>query len=175
MKSPSSDAIPVLPETLLAQGVALRPITDDDAPLLARWHAAFRAASFPGWNEAQLAPMLADQFRLQQLHYARVYPDADHWLAAQAETPIGQIHIDRTQPDWRLVDLLVAPDARGSGLGGALLGWIQRMAIAENAASITLDVAIDNTPARALYRKAGFVDEDPDPELVLPMRWTVPG
>lgn len=169
MNSPAPAPAPS--EALAARDLAVRPVTDGDAALLAAWHVAFRAAGFQGWSAEQASAFLADQHRLQQLHYARAYPDADHWLVSRAGTPVGQIHLDRTRPDWRLIDMLVAPEARGEGLGAALIAWLQETAVADAAASIDLTVAFDNAPAQALYRKAGFVEEPSEIEIALAMRW----
>lgn len=159
--------------TLVRQGLALHPVTDADAPLLARWHAQFRGEAFlqMGMGEDQVAVLMADQLRLQQIHIAAAYPDADHWLALGGDTPVGRIMVNRSRPDWRLIDLLLAREARGAGLGSRLMAWLQAAAVEAGAASITLDVGFDNAPALALYRKAGFVEEPSATEIAVAMRW----
>jgi len=171
MKSPFD--MPPLPAALQARNVVVRAIEDDDAPLTARWHAAFRGAAFlaMGWAHDQVAAMMADQLRLQQVHIASAYPQADRWLVMTGEVPAGQLLLDRTRADWRLIDLLLAPEAQGLGLGSGLMAWIQDAAARAGAASITLDVGFDNAPAQALYRKAGFVEEASGTEIAVAMRW----
>ncbi|AYV46328.1 hypothetical protein CFHF_15620 [Caulobacter flavus] len=166
-------SVPPSSETLAPQGLALRPVTDADAPLLARWHAQFRGEAFlqMGMGEAQVAVLMADQLRLQQIHFAAAHPRADHWLALRADEPVGRMIVDRSRPDWRLVDLLLAREARGAGLGSRLMTWLQTAAVEAGAASITLDVGFDNAPALALYRKAGFVEEPSATEIAVAMRW----
>lgn len=171
MKSPFD--MPLLPAALLARDVSVRAIEDGDAPLLAQWHAEFRGAAFlaMGWPREQVAAMMADQLRLQQIHVAGAYPKADRWLVLAGDVPAGQLLLDRAQDDWRLIDLLLAPQARGLGLGFGLMAWIKDAAARAGAASITLDVGFDNAPAQALYRKAGFVETPSETEIAVAMRW----
>lgn len=171
MKSPSD--MPPLPSALQARDVAVRAIEDGDAPLLARWHAAFRGAAFlaMGWPREQVTAMMADQLRLQQIHVAGAYPRADRWLVLAGDVPAGQLLLDRAHADWRLIDLLLAPEAQGLGLGSGLMAWIQDAAARACAASITLDVGFDNAPAQAMYRKAGFVETPSETEIAVAMRW----
>ncbi|MDG2531789.1 GNAT family N-acetyltransferase [Caulobacter endophyticus] len=171
MKSPFD--MPPLPAALQARDVSVRPIADDDGPLVARWHAEFRGASFlaMGWPREQVTAMMADQLRLQQIHIAGAYPRADRWLVLASEVPAGQLLLDRAHADWRLIDLLLAPEARGLGLGSGLMAWIKEAATQAHAASITLDVGFDNAPAQALYRKAGFVEAPSETEIAVAMRW----
>lgn len=171
MKSPFD--MPPLPSALAARDVSVRAIEDGDAPLLTQWHAEFRGAPFlaMGWPREQVAAMMADQQRLQQIHIAGAYPKADRWLVLAREVPSGQLLLDRAQDDWRLIDLLLAPEARGLGLGSGLMAWIKDAAAQAGVASITLDVSFDNAPAQALYRKAGFVEEASETEIAVAMRW----
>lgn len=171
MKSPFD--MPPLPSSLAARDVSIRVIEDGDAALLTQWHAEFRGASFlaMGWPREQVAAMMADQLRLQQIHVASAYPEADRWLVLAHGVPAGQLLLDRTRTDWRLIDLLLAPEARGLGLGSGLMAWIQDAAARAGAASITLDVGFDNAPAQALYRKAGFVETPSETEIAVAMRW----
>lgn len=171
MKSPFD--MPPLPAALQARDTTVRAIEDGETQLLMQWHAAFRGASFlaMGWSQAQVAAMMADQFRLQQIHIAGAYPEADRWLVLAGAVPAGQLLLDRARDDWRLIDLLLAPEARGLGLGSGLMAWIKDAAAQAGAASITLDVGFDNAPAQALYRKAGFVETPSETEIAVAMRW----
>ena len=51
----------------------------------------------------------------------------------------------------------VAPDARGTGVAGRLIGAVADWAAAQGR-STYLMVRRDNTPARKAYERAGFVD-----------------
>lgn len=65
----------------------------------------------------------------------------------------------RTAKTWILNDLYVSPPARRTGVARSLLDAAADFAKADGAAGISLETTIDNAPARALYRKAGW-DED---------------
>jgi GNAT superfamily N-acetyltransferase len=55
-------------------------------------------------------------------------------------------------------DLVVAPEARGSGVGSALLQFVIDEATREGLRRLTLLTDRDNERAQALYRRRGFVD-----------------
>ncbi|KQM86369.1 acetyltransferase [Sphingomonas sp. Leaf23] len=55
-----------------------------------------------------------------------------------------------------LNDLFVAPDARGRGVGAALLDAACAHARSVGAARMTLSTAVDNSAAHALYVRAGW-------------------
>lgn len=57
-----------------------------------------------------------------------------------------------------LYDVFTVPEARGRGLAGALCTWLLARAQAAGARHGYLQVDADNAPARAVYRRLGFVD-----------------
>jgi ribosomal protein S18 acetylase RimI-like enzyme len=63
----------------------------------------------------------------------------------------------RTVRTWLLNDLFVAPAARRSGAGRALLKSAAEQARMLGAASLSLSTALDNAPAQALYESLGWV------------------
>jgi ribosomal protein S18 acetylase RimI-like enzyme len=52
--------------------------------------------------------------------------------------------------------MFVAPAARGTGGGGALLAAAERRAREQDAHTVRLDTRLDLTSARALYRRHGY-------------------
>jgi len=56
----------------------------------------------------------------------------------------------------RLYTLAVTPEARGQGLGEALLAAVESVARAGGCARLRLEVRSDNAPAQALYRRRGY-------------------
>ena len=68
----------------------------------------------------------------------------------------------RARPLLNLHDLAVLPDARGAGVGLALLEGVADRARARGCCKVTLEVREDNAVARRLYARAGFVDSAPD-------------
>lgn len=61
-------------------------------------------------------------------------------------------------PDADLADLAIAPDARGRGLGRALLDAVIAAARDAGVSRIFLEVRESNAPAIALYERAGFAE-----------------
>ena len=68
------------------------------------------------------------------------------------------------RPLWNLHDLAVLPEARGAGVGQALLGALETRARAQGACKLTLEVLENNARARRLYEHVGFVDYSPGGE-----------
>jgi len=71
--------------------------------------------------------------------------------------PAGGIILARALGgEAELLTLAVIPEARRQGLGAALLAATMTEAAAAGADRIVLEVGVANTPAIALYEKAGF-------------------
>ena len=66
----------------------------------------------------------------------------------------------RTARTWILNDLFVAGHARRRGVARALLDAAARFAREDGAAGLSLATMRDNAPARALYRAAGWGEEE---------------
>ena len=66
----------------------------------------------------------------------------------------------RTTRTWILNDLFVAEAARRGGVARALLDAAVEFARASGAAGISLETTRDNASARALYRAAGWSEDD---------------
>jgi ribosomal protein S18 acetylase RimI-like enzyme len=77
--------------------------------------------------------------------------------ALSASEPVGLIGGYQEDPiTVELVSMYVRPQARGRGVGEALVATVIDWATARNAASVHLWVTETNTPARALYERCGF-------------------
>ncbi|WP_159017158.1 GNAT family N-acetyltransferase [Cognatiluteimonas profundi] len=66
----------------------------------------------------------------------------------------------RTARLWILNDLYVAADARRKGVARMLLDAAAQFARDDGAAAIMLETGRGNAPARALYRAAGWHEDD---------------
>lgn len=66
----------------------------------------------------------------------------------------------RTVRIWILNDLYVAEHARRSGTARGLLDAAAQFAREDGAAGLMLETGRDNAPARALYRAAGWSEDD---------------
>ena len=92
--------------------------------------------------------------------------DLPHHLAANREVrvakPAGLAGGYVADPDTvELVSMYVRPEARGRGVGEALVAAVARWAEAKGAKSLHLWVTEINAPARLLYQRCGF---SPTPE-----------
>ena len=65
-----------------------------------------------------------------------------------------------TSPLYTLYDLFVAPEARGRGVGKALLAAAERCAVEAGAVRMELRTAKTNAPAQALYESSGWVRDE---------------
>ena len=66
----------------------------------------------------------------------------------------------RTARTWLLNDLFVAEGARRGGVARALLDAAAAFAREQGAAGLSLETTRDNAPARALYRAAGWHEDE---------------
>jgi ribosomal protein S18 acetylase RimI-like enzyme len=163
-----------LPGSLAREGFFLRPASESDRAFqralfgTARPDAQFLAA----WPAEQREPFLDSQFHFQSIHYAQHHAGADFLILEQGGVAIGRLILDRTGRDWCVVDIALAPQTRGQGIGTKVLLAVQDAARAAGAAGIELSVEIMNGGAYALYARLGFVaGEDPDNGAHIPMRW----
>lgn len=114
----------------------IRLAEPSDAGLLAALHApCFHSP----WDEAAFAELLGQ---------------AGVFAAATGE---GFILCRVILDEAEILTLAVRPEARGGGLGGRLTASAADIARAAGAERLFLEVAEDNTAARALYARAGFV------------------
>ena len=79
------------------------------------------------------------------------------WLSSLWRGPLLALVERELAPDVLLMDgICVASEARGMGLGTALLDAIKAEAGAQGLCSVRLDVIDSNPRARALYEREGF-------------------
>lgn len=91
-----------------------------------------------GYLESAIFLALSDQ---QGLGFTQMYPS------------FTSIYLERI---WILYDLYVVPEARGWGIGRALMERTQRFARESGAKRVELSTARDNRPAQALYESLGY-------------------
>ena len=90
----------------------------------------------------------------------------------EQDTPLGLILVTLRDelmshaPSAHLEAIVVAPEARGAGLGAMLLARAEQAAEAKGAKSLSLHVFANNTRARALYDKLSY-----DSELIRAIKW----
>ncbi|WP_189190494.1 GNAT family N-acetyltransferase [Streptomyces albiflavescens] len=105
--------------------------------------------------------------------YSDRFGPRDHLVAEIDNTVVGYIRLGFPTPlasnahVRQIQGLAVAEEARGAGVGRALLRAVQDQARRQGARRITLRVLGHNTPARKLYESEGFVVEGILPEEFL--------
>lgn len=168
-------SLPALPAPLAESGIALRAQTPDDAEFLtalyfaARWHVLEPL----GWPAPARRHFLAQQLRMQTLHYATHYPGATQAIVEAGGAPAGRLCLcllprgDLRAGDLRIIDIALMPAHRGRGLGGALIRAIQTQATGLEARQVSLHVE-QTSPAVRLYRRLGFtIREEHGPDYLM--------
>lgn len=169
----SARAIPALSDGLTAAAISLRAAHRGDMPFLSQLYAGMRAPEFVGmpWSARERAEFCDSQFALQHAHYLRHSPRSDFWIVEQAGVPIGRLYAERRRKTWRLLDMILAVEAQGRGIGSALIEWAQASAVAAGAESVELSVAINNPRAQSLYRRNGFIECGDNGPMHIAMEW----
>ncbi len=125
-------------------GLHVEPAVVADAGAVTRLHAqGFRQ----GWPEADFAAYLADAARTPA------------YVACDARRRIAGFAMLRLAGDEaELMTIAVDPKWRGKGVGRALLEAGLADLLMSAARRLFLEVAADNAPALALYRRQGFAE-----------------
>ena len=140
-----------------ALGVRFRPARDEDRQFLVELYASTRweEVSRTGWPVETRLAFLGEQFRLQSIHYAQHRPNAERMVIEREGEPIGRLEMDDMADRLHVVDISLAPAARGGGIGTAVLEDLQALA-RESGRKVSIFVEKAN-PALTLYRRLGFV------------------
>lgn len=134
----------------------LRPATDDDRAFLRAVYGGTRAeelASVP-WTDAEKAAFLDQQFSAQDTHYREHYPTAEFLVILDGDEPVGRLYVDRWKREIRIMDIALLPQARGRGIGSALLSELIEES-ERSGKALSIHVELEN-PARSLYDRLGF-------------------
>ena len=140
----------------LPDGVHLRPITEADLPFLERVYASTRTDELAqtDWSESQKQAFLSFQFRAQHHHYTTQYDHPELLVIERNGVAVGRLYLHRRPGDLRIVDIALLPEARGTGLGHALLESLQKLADGEGR---TVSIHVEQmNPAMRLYERLGF-------------------
>lgn len=155
--------------------ITFRPIRPEDYDFLRRLYASTREeelAQVTDWSAEQKETFLSQQFEAQHHHYQKYYPEASFEMILDGEEPIGRLYVSRWEREIRLVDVALVPEARGRGIGSALL----RDLLAEgDRTGKTVSIHVERfNPALRLYRRLGFREiEEKGPYFL--MEWRPPG
>jgi ribosomal protein S18 acetylase RimI-like enzyme len=151
--------------------IALREATAEDLSFLARLYRDTRQdVEGWGWPQEQQEWFLRMQFDARQRSYAAAFPHAKDRIVYVEDTPAGRILVDHEPAGLHLIDIALLREFRNRGVGGELIGGLQKEC-AQEGWTLRLQVAADN-PAIRLYRQLGFAETGAD-ALYMQMIWTL--
>ena len=134
--------------------VVLRPMRPDDDQALTEMFVDVRRAPFDesGLDPASVTTLLHHQAELQTYGYENAYPDAVWETITLDGEPVGRLITDTTPERIVLVDIFVAREHQGRGIGSLVLG-----AELERAGQRPIELRVDRgSPAARWYTAFGF-------------------
>lgn len=157
---PPGATLPDISEPMSARGVGLRAANADDTRFLRALFQALKSQELglSDWPEPLKQTFLGQQFTLQHMQYVNSYANADFWIVEHGSQPIGRYYVLRESARYHIIDILLAPEWRGQGIGSLLLEWTQSLVRQQGATGISLHVDERNTGAQQLYARHGFVE-----------------
>ena len=139
-----------------ALGVSLRSMTEEDLPFAADLYASTRAEEVAqtGWPPAQQHAFLMQQHEAQHHHYRSHYDGAEWMIVERDGERIGRLYLVEWPKELRVIDIALTAEARGAGIGGAILADVMARA---TAAGKPVSAHVErNNPALRLYARLGF-------------------
>lgn len=155
------------PAPLTAQGYCLRRETGADQPALQQLYIRQRWHEFAPLmlGETQTRALIAGQYAIQHSQYLSRYENPRFYVLERDGAIAGRLMLGEAQGNLVILDILIDPDRRGTGLGTALIsGFLQQAA-----RKVILHVDKQN-PARRLYERLGF-RIFADVEIAYAMQW----
>jgi RimJ/RimL family protein N-acetyltransferase len=152
--------------------VVLRPERPDDQPFL---YALFRSRApaellLMPVDDATKESLLRMQFTSQTATYRAQYPKARFDIIEAEGVPIGRIVFDAGTTVSVIVDLVLVPERRGGGWGGAIIDSLLER-VAPLGRPVRIQVLFNNEPSLRLFKRRGFVETGQDlPYLALEWR-----
>ena len=106
--------------------LSFQPITSADEAFLLSLYASVRAAEMAlvPWTGEQKAAFLKSQFDAQYQYYAHKYPHGAFLTIALDGEKIGRLYTAELADEVRIIELTLAPEARGRGLGTRIVSDI---------------------------------------------------
>jgi ribosomal protein S18 acetylase RimI-like enzyme len=151
--------------------ITTRAIRPEDEPFLRRVYASTREEelSIVPWDDDQKDAFLRMQFDAQHRYYHDQFPEASFDVILLQGRPVGRLYVNRQGDAIQIIDIALVPEARGAGIGGALL--VDLLAEARTARKpVRIHVERANR-ALSLYQRLGFLEIGRD-EVYYLMEWT---
>ncbi len=137
--------------------IRLRPVDPTDEAFLRRVHAGTleREIALAGWEDDGQRTILEMQYTAQRRHYEQVFAGADFLVVEVDSQPVGRFSVDRSGPEWCLIEIALLPQHRNRGIGRVLVGQLQKQA--EDARkAVRLSVEKLNTGSLRFFERLGF-------------------
>jgi ribosomal protein S18 acetylase RimI-like enzyme len=157
-----------------AERVTLRPVTEADQDFLLAAYASTRAAEMAmvPWSAEQKDAFVKSQFAAQAHHYAAEYPQASHEVICCEGVAAGRLYLDRRAQELHILDVIVLPQFRHTGIGSCVLRQIlDEASVGDKAVTIYVE---SFNPSLNLFRKLGFQLSSQDGFQCL-LRWLPDG
>lgn len=141
---------------MLKGAVTLRALHSDDMPFIEHLYAGSRANEMArsGWQAAQIAAFLSQQFHAQHTYYQTHYHDAQFLIIEQAGQAIGRIYMFWGPTTLNLIDITLLPEFQGQGIGSTLIEAQLRRADNQG---LKVELFVESyNPAQRLYGRLGF-------------------
>jgi ribosomal protein S18 acetylase RimI-like enzyme len=144
-----------MPQVLASLGITFRDVAPEDRFFLSELYISTRLEelSVTGWSPEMIRAFLLQQFEAQCAHYEQHYlrHGAIFRLILEHGNPVGRLYTFRGSEELRVVDIALAPEARGRGMGTAILKDL----LLKSDKPVTIHVEKQN-PAMRLYQRLGF-------------------
>lgn len=138
---------------------ALRTANASDEPYLRRLYKSTHGQQFvlPAFAVTQRESLVRMQFNAQRTGYRQQYPKSEDFVVVIADEPVGRLWIDESGEKVVVVDIAIASEHQGRGIGRKVLQHILEKA---DAAGKSVRLTVDRMNARAygLYRRLSFED-----------------
>jgi [ribosomal protein S18]-alanine N-acetyltransferase len=117
-----------------------------------------RASDLPRLIAIEDQVFATDRMSARQLRHHLGNPQADVLVALREGTVAGAavVFFHANHRIARLYSIAVAPEARGAGVGAALLAAAERSARARGRERFRLEVRTENAAAQRLYERRGY-------------------
>jgi ribosomal protein S18 acetylase RimI-like enzyme len=141
----------------LRQSITFRPETEEDREFIYRLYASTRSMEMQvvPWTDEQKDLFCRQQSDAQRSHYHKMYEGTEYLIVLREGEPIGRLYLHSVDGDFRVLDIALLPEHRGSGIGGMLMRDVMDKA-AERNEIVSIHVEQYN-PAMHLYQRLGFV------------------
>ena len=151
--------------------ISLRKTTQSDIPFMISLYASTRTAelAMTNFSEQEKLTFIEQQFNAQYAHYNQHYCNDFFNIVEIDGEAVGRLFVDYWENEIRIVDIVLAPKQRNSGLGSYLFKTLFNQA-KEMAKPITIHVE-KNNPAKRLYERLGFTLKTQTNEVYLLMQW----